>query len=346
MDAMNQHDLIHMAQRTILLSYARRDLDNPAEALPNSILFAHTGTTLTIYDAYPKSTFHFLVLPRLKAVATSQDGDKKEKEKEIVDAMGLGLKEGDLKSLKRLLRKGKEKARKILEPMQEAAQACVKEIEEEMIRMYGFKWDIWIGFHPVPSMEYVPTRLSTIALVLTHVLSTPRHLHLHIISADLCSTALKNKKHYNSFHPKHGFFLDLSEVLEWLDAEQTFFEMVRSMSSIRLHEDTDERSSYPQKAQLNPAEYEPFLKEDLVCFKCHKLFKNIPKLKEHLQEEFDALIKREKAKQERLAKQKRKREEKERNEREGSASTATSVAASTPKDAEDIEAVPEKKRKG
>ncbi|TCD68898.1 hypothetical protein EIP91_009448 [Steccherinum ochraceum] len=293
-----------MAQRTILRSYARRDLDNPAEALPNSILFAHTGTTLTIYDAYPKSTFHFLVLPRLKAVATSQDGDKKEKEKEIVDAMGLGLKEGDLKSLKRLLRKGKEKARKILEPMQEAAQACVKEIEEEMIRMYGFKWDIWIGFHPVPSME---------------------HLHLHIISADLCSTALKNKKHYNSFHPKHGFFLDLSEVLEWLDAEQTFFEM---------------------KAQLNPAEYEPFLKEDLVCFKCHKLFKNIPKLKEHLQEEFDALIKREKAKQERLAKQKRKREEKERNEREGSASTATSVAASTPKDAEDIEAVPEKKRKG
>ena len=46
-----------------------------------------------------------------------------------------------------------------------------------------------------------------------------RHLHLHVVSADLCATALKKKKHYNSFHPALGFFLHLDQVIAWLDAE-------------------------------------------------------------------------------------------------------------------------------
>ena len=50
-----------------------------------------------------------------------------------------------------------------------------------------------------------------------------RHLHLHVISADLLSETMVNKKHYNSFHPKLGFFLHIQEVLEWFDAEPTFF---------------------------------------------------------------------------------------------------------------------------
>ncbi len=33
------------------------------------------------------------------------------------------------------------------------AQLVVKDIEDEMISRYGFKWDIWVGFHAVPSME-------------------------------------------------------------------------------------------------------------------------------------------------------------------------------------------------
>lgn len=35
--------------------------------------------------------------------------------------------------------------------------------------------------------------------------------------------------------------------------------------------------------------YETKLKEDLACFHCHKEMKNIPTLKEHLQEEWDKL---------------------------------------------------------
>ena len=58
------------------------------------------------------------------------------------------------------------------------------------------------------------------------VLTLKRHIHLHIMSADLCSPAMKNKKHYNSFHPKRGFFIPLSDVQEWQDAEPSYFATV------------------------------------------------------------------------------------------------------------------------
>ena len=48
------------------------------------------------------------------------------------------------------------------------------------------------------------------------------HVHLHIISDDLVSDNLKNKKQYNSFHPSLGFFLHLDHVINWFtlsDAE-------------------------------------------------------------------------------------------------------------------------------
>jgi hypothetical protein len=53
------------------------------------------------------------------------------------------------------------------------------------------------------------------------------HLHMHIISSDLCSPSLKNKKHYNSFHPKLGFFLHLDDVLEWFDGVDSHYQMVK-----------------------------------------------------------------------------------------------------------------------
>ena len=42
-----------------------------------------------------------------------------------------------------------------------------------------------------------------------------RHLHLHVISADLTAPALKTKRHYNSFSPRVGFFVPLEEVRAW-----------------------------------------------------------------------------------------------------------------------------------
>jgi hypothetical protein len=38
---------------------------------------------------------------------------------------------------------------------------------------------------------------------------------------------MKSKKHANSFNPKLGFFLHLDDVLEWFDAEPSFYDTVR-----------------------------------------------------------------------------------------------------------------------
>ena len=47
-----------------------------------------------------------------------------------------------------------------------------------------------------------------------------------------------------------------------------------------------------QMAKLKASEYEPILKEDLSCFRCHSHQKNMPTLKAHLQEEWNKLEKR------------------------------------------------------
>lgn len=95
-----------------------------------------------------------------------------------------------------------------------------------------------------------------------------------MISSDLCSPKLKNKKHYNSFHPQLGFFLHLNDVLSWFDADPSYFEMT---------------------SRLRKNDYEPLLKEDLTCWKCERAVKNMPTLKEHLQEEWDNERRKEKA---------------------------------------------------
>ena len=45
---------------------------------------------------------------------------------------------------------------------------------------------------------------------------------------------IKSKKHLNSFHPKHGFFLHIDEVLSWFepDVAPTWFAMVRPLSPL------------------------------------------------------------------------------------------------------------------
>ena len=39
-------------------------------------------------------------------------------------------------------------------------------------------------------------------------------------------------------------------------------------------------------SKLSKAKYEPLLKEDLVCWRCDEAFKTLPKLKEHLRQEW------------------------------------------------------------
>lgn len=102
----------------------------------------------------------------------------------------------------------------------------------------GRDWnqDVLVGVHAHPSMN---------------------HLHIHIISRDFYSEAMRHRKHYNSFHT--GFFVDVEE-----------FPL----------KDGDPR--------WHPGR-EKYLEEDLRCWRCGKNFGNkFATLKRHLEGEFEA----------------------------------------------------------
>jgi aprataxin len=117
-----------MSNLTILRSYAQKS--NPA-SLPSSVLLSLTSKSLTIFDVYPKSIFHFLILPRVTPKLTVFH----------------------LASLRTLLKTDKAKAKEVLNGLNEDAQTVKGMIQDEMMKRYGFQWGIWMGFHAVPSME-------------------------------------------------------------------------------------------------------------------------------------------------------------------------------------------------
>jgi len=131
-----------MSNLTILRTYA----ETAPESLPSSVLFKHSPKSITIFDGYPKSIFHFLVLPRL-------DGDN----------IWPKLNAHKLSGLRALLiGTDRDQAKEVISALAEDAKAVKQEIEQEMIQRYGFKWDIWTGFHGAPSMEYASSCYSTI----------------------------------------------------------------------------------------------------------------------------------------------------------------------------------------
>ncbi|PPR03537.1 hypothetical protein CVT24_007023 [Panaeolus cyanescens] len=251
---------------TILRRYA--GLPMPGQVLSKSVLFSEAEDTITVYDAFPKSIFHLLVLPRSQPAPEDEEEDSsqptllqfvhsaKSTKPKAKQSLPTAHQVRNLPTM--LSNLPKSQSKEILLKMQDAACSAKQEIEAEMIRIYGWKWDVWIGFHAIPSME---------------------HLHLHVISADLISEKLKKKKHYNTFHPNLGFFIHVEEVLEWFDTDETFFQKkIRSLAT--LH---------------------PILKQELICFHCDQTINNIPTLKKHLQEEWDKVDKRKKASQARAA---------------------------------------------
>lgn len=81
-------------------------------------------------------------------------------------------------------------------------------IQSQMMEQDGFEWEVQIGFHADESMS---------ASLFSHPIVADmdtEHVHLHVISSDMISPKLKNKKHYNSFHPTLGFFLNLEDLIE------------------------------------------------------------------------------------------------------------------------------------
>lgn len=118
----------------IFSKYAER---RHPEKYPPNIYFHHTDRTVTVLDGYPKSYFHLLLIPR-------------------VDAAGTGWTKPNLVNLQTLLNSpevSKAEALDLLLIMKEDALEIKARVEEEMIERFGFKWDVWMGFHATPSME-------------------------------------------------------------------------------------------------------------------------------------------------------------------------------------------------
>ncbi|KAF9345819.1 hypothetical protein BGX26_002701 [Mortierella sp. AD094] len=120
----------------------------------------------------------------------------------------------------------------------------------ERLKKESPKLEFKIGFHVIPSILYDQTR-------------PHRQLHLHVISQDFCSAALKNKKHWNSFTTL--FFISPEHVIDTLREKGSF-----SLTSNEA------------------SRYESELKRPLKCNQCDYMPNNMPMLKEHLQQHFSS----------------------------------------------------------
>ncbi|TFK92095.1 hypothetical protein K466DRAFT_582202 [Polyporus arcularius HHB13444] len=119
-----------MAHLTVLRGYA--DRTDPA-TLPATIRLCHSDFSVTVFDKYPKSIFHFLLLPLIRPPYTAQD----------------------LRDLRTVLQLPREQAKALLQNMRRDALVAKALIEEEMLARHSFKWDIQMGFHAVPSLEHI-----------------------------------------------------------------------------------------------------------------------------------------------------------------------------------------------
>ena len=110
-----------MVDMQIFRKYAAMEIPNAS--LPDSVLLTHTDDTLTIFDAYPKAVFHFLVLPRVKAPLTLKNTE----------------------NLRSLLQWDKFKAKELIETIKKDAEKVKAMVEAEMVNQYGGSWPIWMG---------------------------------------------------------------------------------------------------------------------------------------------------------------------------------------------------------
>ncbi|KAI8055628.1 HIT-like domain-containing protein [Syncephalis plumigaleata] len=175
---------------------------------------------VVIKDKYPKAQHHWLIMPRREEIGRVTD-----------------LSKVHVPLLRQMMERGRITAQIAI-----GADACnidsiddlgstsvIDKLNSDMSMCYR------MGFHIVPSL---------------------RPLHLHVISQDFNSPALKTKRHYNTFTTP--FFLPAHNVIEVLESKG--------------------------HVEPTPAEQvKEWLGKPLTCQSCHNTFKNMPELCSHLQ---------------------------------------------------------------
>lgn len=206
-------------------------LEDPASH-PASRVIYHTDDFVTIHDKFPKATVHTLLLPRSVAVNLRHPFDA------LADPAFLASVRAEVAKLKVLV--AKELRRKLGPGSRaDAAREAVldgRAGDESEVLPPGRDWEreVVCGVHAVPSMS---------------------HLHVHVLSRDMHSQAMKHRKHYNSF--KTPFLVDIDDF--------------------PLAADDPRRDTKKER----------YLEWDLKCWRCGQNFGNqFKRLKEHLEIEF------------------------------------------------------------
>jgi aprataxin len=118
--------------------HALRDyalVKSPSTQISASTLLLDSPECITIFDAYPKAKYHFLVLPRYPFPSSKCNIDY-------------------LHDLPSLLGAPKDIRKAVIEGMRSMAVEVVEMIRDEMMKTEGFTWGIDLGFHAIPSMRY------------------------------------------------------------------------------------------------------------------------------------------------------------------------------------------------
>ncbi|KAI1072266.1 hypothetical protein LB507_002818 [Fusarium sp. FIESC RH6] len=209
-------------------------LEDPA-SYPSSRVIYHNDDFVAINDRYPKATIHTLLLPRSSKYNLLHPFDA------LDDPDFLASVKAETERLKALV--AKELQRRVGANSQSDAQRQAvldgdAEPEKSGELPMGRDWaaEVKAGVHAVPSMK---------------------HLHVHVLSRDMFSEALRHRKHYNSFNTP--FLVDLNDFPLAAD-----------------------------DARRNTKE-EAYLRWDMKCWRCERNFKNqFQQLKGHLAEEYEA----------------------------------------------------------
>ncbi|KAM4056093.1 C2HE / C2H2 / C2HC zinc-binding finger domain-containing protein [Hirsutella rhossiliensis] len=215
-------------------------LADPA-SLPASVVIRHDAAFVAIRDRYPKATVHALLLPRDPACVLRHPFDA------LADPALLAAVRAQVDSL-RVLVAAELRRRLGCHSASDAARQAVLDgsaapespspSSGPPALPPGRDWaaDVVCGVHAVPSM---------------------RHLHIHVLSRDMHSPALRHRKHYNSFATP--FFVDVADF--------------------PLADDDPRRDPGAMG----------YLRRDLRCWRCGKTFGNqFKRFKEHLDVEFEA----------------------------------------------------------
>lgn len=207
------------------------------ETFSSERVIYYNADFVAIRDLFPKAMIHTLLLPRNDAYTQLHPFDAFE------DDEFLASVRAETEKLKKLV--ASELRRRLgqfstLDAAREAVLTGDVELDEDASDLpSGRCWSdsVMAGIHAHPSMQ---------------------HLHVHVMSVDLAGTALKHRKHYNSFATP--FFVPLEA-----------FPLARD----------DPRRCPDEQGYLK--------KHNLVCWACGEDFGNrFVALKAHLAEEFES----------------------------------------------------------